>query len=141
MPADIHGSVQHVTLERVPVNVLLRLFLWFSQAKHFECHSIHSPQEVQCVCMYSAIVICTLYQSLFDRNRVGAVYGGSCGGCGPDMWGLWLWSCEMIVIEPPAETLTTAMLFFYYQLDVMHVLFTVNWVHGNCPFPPPSAAH
>ena len=74
VPADIHGSVQHVTLWYVPMDVLSRLFLWFSQAKHFECHSIRPPQEVQCVHMYSAIVICTLYQSLFDRNWVGAVY-------------------------------------------------------------------
>ena len=42
----------------------------------------------------------------------------------------------MIVTEPPVETLTTAMLFFYYQVDVMHVLFTVHWVHINCPFCP-----
>ena len=48
---------------------------------------------------------------------------------------------EMIVTEPPVETLTTAMLFFYYQVAVIHVLFTVHWVHVNCPFPSPSAAH
>ena len=94
VPADIHGSVQHVTLSNVPVDVLPRLFLWFSQVKHFECHGIRPSQEVQCVHMHSAIVICTLYQSLFDRNWVGAVYGGNCvaqicGGCDPDMWGLW----------------------------------------------------
>ena len=53
VPADIHGSVQDVTLEGVPVDVLSRLFLWFSQAKNFECHSIHTPQEVKCVHMYS----------------------------------------------------------------------------------------
>ena len=91
VPADIHGSVQHVTLWYVPMDVLLRLFLWFSQAKHFECHHIRRPQEVQCVHMHSAIVICTLYQSLFDRNWGGAVGAVAriCGGCGPDMWGLW----------------------------------------------------
>ena len=49
VPADIHGSVQHVTLEGVPVDVLSRLFLWFSQIKQFECHYICPPQEVQCV--------------------------------------------------------------------------------------------
>ena len=63
VPADIHGSVQHVTLESVPIDVLPRLFLWFSQVKHFECHHIHLPQEVQCVHMYSVawdvLVICT----------------------------------------------------------------------------------
>ena len=53
VPADIHGSVQHVTLYNVPVDVLPRFFLWFSQVKHFECHGIHPPQEVQCVHMYS----------------------------------------------------------------------------------------
>ena len=53
VPADIHGSVQHVTLVGVPVNVLQRLFLLLSQVKHFECHDIFPPQEVQCVHMYS----------------------------------------------------------------------------------------
>jgi len=45
---------------------------------------------------------------------------------------------EMIVtdLEPPVETLNTAMLFFYYQVDVMHVLFTGHWVHINCSFCP-----
>ena len=49
----IHGSVQHFTLWHVLVNVLSRFFLWFSQTKHFECHFIQPPQEVQCVHMYS----------------------------------------------------------------------------------------
>ena len=53
VPADNHGNVQHVTLMRVPVDVLSRLFLWFIQVKHFECHDIQPPQEVQCVHMYS----------------------------------------------------------------------------------------
>ena len=53
VPADIHASVQHVTLRHVPLDVLSRLFLWFSQAKHLECHEIQPPQEVQCVHMYS----------------------------------------------------------------------------------------
>ena len=54
--------------ECVPVDVLSRLFLWFSQAKHFKCHYIYPPQEVQCG------LGCTshLYQSLFDRKWVGA---------------------------------------------------------------------
>ena len=63
VPADIHGSVQHVTLRRVPVDVLPKLFWWFSEVKHFECRRIHPPQEVQCVHMYSVawdvLVICT----------------------------------------------------------------------------------
>ena len=51
VPAEIHRSVQHVTLERVPVDVLPRLFLRFSEAKHFECTSIHPSEEVSvCTC-------------------------------------------------------------------------------------------
>ena len=73
VPADIHGSVQDVNLRRVPVDVLPRLFLWFSQVKHLECTSICPPQEVQCVHMYSLlrhIYVCSLlYQSLFDLFR------------------------------------------------------------------------
>ena len=53
VPADIHRSVQHVTLSFVPMDVLSRLFVLFSQVKHFECQDIHPPQEVQCVHMYS----------------------------------------------------------------------------------------
>ena len=53
VPADRHGSVQHVTLECVPVDALPRLFVLFSQVKHFECHYICPPQEVQCVHIYS----------------------------------------------------------------------------------------
>ena len=87
VPADIHRSVQHVTLVGVPVDVLPRLFLWFSQVKHFECHRIHPPQEVKCVHMYSVawdvLVICTNHYltetgwELWGRGR-GCV--GSWGG-------------------------------------------------------------
>ena len=42
---------------------------------------------------------------------------------------------------PMNVSLTTVMLFFYYQVNVIHVLFTVHWVHVNCSFPPPTAAH
>ena len=88
VPADIHGSVQHVILRGVPVDVLPKLFLCFSQVKDFECRSIRSPQEVQCVHMYMQCGLrCTsyLYQSLFDRNWSelwggGAVWGGLFGG-------------------------------------------------------------
>ena len=63
VPADSHGSVQHVTLWYVPVDVLPRLLSWFNQVKHLECHDIHPPREVQCVHMYSvawdALVFCT----------------------------------------------------------------------------------
>ena len=78
VPADIHGSVQHFTLKWVPVDVLPRLFMWFSQVKHFECRHIHSPQEVQCVHMYSVawevLVICTNHY-LKERWEGGAVGG------------------------------------------------------------------
>ena len=49
VPADAQRSVQHVTLENVPVNVLPKLWSRFSQVKQLECHNIHPPQEVQCV--------------------------------------------------------------------------------------------
>ena len=70
VPTDIHGSVQHVTLWNVPVDVLPRLFSWFDQVKHLECHHILPPREVQCVHMYSvawnALVFCTNhYLTLF----------------------------------------------------------------------------
>ena len=92
VPADIHESVQHVTLLHVPVDVLPRLFLLFSQAKHFECRRIHPPQEVQCVHMYSVawdvLVICTNHYltetgwELWGRGRgcVGNWGGGGGGG-------------------------------------------------------------
>ena len=51
VPADAQGSVQHVTLNGVPVNVLPKLWSWFSQVKQLECHRICPPQEVQCVHM------------------------------------------------------------------------------------------
>ena len=48
---------------KVTPHLLPSLFLWFNQVKHFECHGIRPPQEVQCVHMYSAawdiLVICT----------------------------------------------------------------------------------
>ena len=53
MPADAQGSVQRVNLANVSVDVLPKLWSWFSQVKQLECHDIHPPQEVQCVHMYS----------------------------------------------------------------------------------------
>ena len=82
--ADIHGCVQHVTLWNVPVDVLLRLFLWFGQAKHIECYFIYPPQEVQCMHMcsvaWNVLVICTnhyLTESGWELGRGGggAVWG------------------------------------------------------------------
>ena len=96
VPADIHRSVQHVTLRNVPVDVLPRLFLLFSQAKHFEC-VICSPQEVQCVQMYSVawdvLVNCT--------NHYLTETGGELGGRGEGLWGScvegYVWeSCVML---------------------------------------------
>ena len=84
VPADAQGSVQHVTLENVPVDVLPTLWSWFSQAKQLECHHSRPPQEVQCVHMRD--------------------------------------DCE----EPPEEMLAPTMPFFYYQVEVIHVLFTVH---------------
>ena len=83
----IHESVQHVTLVYAPVNVLPRLFLWFSQVKHLECHDIEPPQEVQCVHMYSvawdALVICTNHYLTETRWELGRGGGGAvCGSWG-----------------------------------------------------------
>ena len=96
VPADIHGSVQHVTLHNVPVDLLPRLFLLFSQVKHltsqvkhFECRDIHPPQEVQCVHMYSVawdvLVICTNhYLTETGMSFVGPGWGG--GAVGRALW-------------------------------------------------------
>ena len=66
VPADAQGSVQHVTLKMVPVDVLAKLLSWFSQVKQLECDEIHltiqPPQEVQCGLRCTGLV----YQSLFD---------------------------------------------------------------------------
>ena len=104
VPADIHGgSVQHVTLEWVPMDVLSRLFLLFSQVKHLECHHIWPPREVQCVHMYSvawdALVSCTNhYLTEMGWRGMGWVRetgggGGGARGCGPGVWGLCAGSC------------------------------------------------
>ena len=54
----IHGLTEvfnnYVTLWHFSLNVLQRLFLWFSQIKHLECCYIKPPQEV-----LSTIVFCT----------------------------------------------------------------------------------
>ena len=53
VPAGGQGSVQHLTLKGVPVDVLAKLLSYFSEVKELKCPSIHPPQEVQCVHMYS----------------------------------------------------------------------------------------
>ena len=68
MPAGGQGSVQHLTLWGVPVDVLANMFTWFSAVKELKCHSIFPPQEVQCVHMYSVDwdALSLLYISLLD---------------------------------------------------------------------------
>ena len=94
VPADIHGSVQHVTLRHVPVDVLSRLFLWFSQVKHLVCHDICPPQEVQCLHMYSVAwdvqVICINLYYLTEtgwEQEGGAVGGAEWVACVVGLWG------------------------------------------------------
>ena len=94
VPAGIHGSVQHVTLWGVPANVLPRLFLWFSQVKHFECRDICPPQEVQCVHMYSVawdvLVICTNHYLTETGWEGGGAMGGGVG---------WLWRTVSLIVS------------------------------------------
>ena len=63
VPADAQGSVQHVSLDWCPADVLTKLLIWFNQVKQLECVVILPPQEVQCVHMYSvardSLVLCT----------------------------------------------------------------------------------
>ena len=66
------------------MDMLSRLFLWFSQVKHFECHDIHPPQEVQCVHMYSVawdvLVICTNDYFTETGWKLGREGGGAVWG-------------------------------------------------------------
>ena len=98
VPADIHGSVQHVTLHYVPVDVLPRLFLWFSQVNHLECRYIRPPQEVQCVHMYSVacdvLVICANH-SLTETGWELWGRGRGCGGGGRELRGAMWESCGL----------------------------------------------
>ena len=69
VPAGDQGSVQHLTLRGVPVDVFINVLSYFSEVKELKCDSIHPPQNVQCVHMYMQCgLVCTslLYQSLFD---------------------------------------------------------------------------
>ena len=52
VPAGGQGSIQHLSLWDVPVDVLANMFTWFSAIKELECQFIHPPQEVQCVHMH-----------------------------------------------------------------------------------------
>ena len=68
VPAGDQGSVKHPTLWHVPVDVFISLLSLLSEVKELKCLSIHPPQEVQCVHMYSvtwdALFFC-IHQSLF----------------------------------------------------------------------------
>ena len=68
VPTGDQGSVEHLTLLGVPVDVFINLLSYFNEVKELNCHFIHPPQEVQCVHMYSvawdALVFC-IHQSLF----------------------------------------------------------------------------
>ena len=68
VPAGGQGSVQHLSLWSVPVDVFINLLSYFSEVKELKCHSICPPQKVHCVHMYSvawdALVFC-IHQSLF----------------------------------------------------------------------------
>ena len=63
VPAGDQRSVEHLTLWSVPLDVFINLLSYFSEVKELKCYSIHPPQEVQCVHMYSvawdALVFCT----------------------------------------------------------------------------------
>ena len=74
MPAGDQGSVQHLTLDYVPVDVFINLLSFFSDVKELKCHSIYPPREVQCVHMYSvawdALVVVPITISLcFDYGH------------------------------------------------------------------------
>ena len=68
MPAGGQGSVQHLTMWHVPVDVLANMFSLLNSVKVLECHNINPPQEVQCVHMYSVDwdALSLLYISLLD---------------------------------------------------------------------------
>ena len=68
MPAGGQGSVQHLTLFGVPVDVLANMFSLLNSVKELECRYICPPQEVQCVHMYSVDwdALSLLYISLLD---------------------------------------------------------------------------
>ena len=106
VPADIHGSVQHVTLLGLPVDVLPSLFLWFSHVKHFECSYINPPQVYRCAHVQCGwdVVFCT---KLWE--------GGSC------VWGA-VWSadvCYMVSIQW-SIVLTLSLL-------TQHIVYQLFW--------------
>ena len=77
MPAGGQGSVQHITLWHVPVDIFVNMLSYFSEVKELKCHAIRPPQEVQCVHMYSvawdALVFC-IHQLLFKSVLIMDVF-------------------------------------------------------------------
>ena len=77
VPAGDQGSVEHLTLWRVPLDVFVNLLSFYSEVKELKCHSIRPPQLVQCVHMYSvawdALVFC-IHQSLFKSVLIMDVF-------------------------------------------------------------------
>ena len=66
VPASDQGSVQHLTLRGVPVDVFINLLSYFSEVKELKCHSIRPSQEVQCVHMFSVawdVLVFCIHQS------------------------------------------------------------------------------
>ena len=79
MPTGDQGSVKHLTLCGVPVDVLSKLLSFFNDVKELKCASIRTPQEVQCVHMCSvawdALVFCTNHCLIaFDHNIITLIY-------------------------------------------------------------------
>ena len=76
-PAGDQGSVEHLTLCNVSVDVFINLLSLFSEVKELKCLYIHPPQEVHCVHMYSvawdALVFC-IHQSLFKSVLIMDVF-------------------------------------------------------------------
>ena len=69
MPAGDQGSVQHLTLRGVPVDVLANMFTLFSTIKELKECVIHPSPTRGTVCAHVQCGLgCTslLYQSLFD---------------------------------------------------------------------------
>ena len=77
VPAGDQGSVQHLTLWGVPVDIFIKVLSLFSEVTELKCHSIRPPQKVQCVHMYSvawdALVFC-IHQSLFESVLIMDVF-------------------------------------------------------------------
>ena len=75
MPASDEGSIQHLTLSFVPVDVLANMFPLFSTVKELKCHDINPPQKVQYAHVQCGLGCCNLLcRSLFDTVLIIDVY-------------------------------------------------------------------